>query len=311
MVPSEYTWDLAEKDKKQKLNEREHQLRLQNFIYVMASVRVREKNDISLIVKTNGDIICRHLLNKRARADSDTGQAATKRSKMMTSTPVSFRCKPESSLDLSTTDVSMEASSQHSSDANVSGNSKTNVSDGMEEMKIQKETSVSTLEALADKIIQVDNFCDASDAFISRQNLVQRNVVALGGALMDHVHVMKDPDCAIKASDGGDNPSQNIAYLSGMDQNKAVAEMTCVDYSDWSSNEQFDQHENEKVADWFWIHGDESLLVNLFHDDAEQFETLGLEDLFDEKNLDQQHLVDYIQGKRKNQLYEIFKSSPC
>ena len=50
--------------------------------------------------------------------------------------------------------------------------------------------------------------------------------------------------------------------------------------------------------------------MNLFHDDAEQFETLGLEDLFDEKNLDQQHLVDYIQGKRKNQLYEIFKSSP-
>ena len=33
MAPSEYTWDLAEKDKKQKLNEREHQLRLQNFIY--------------------------------------------------------------------------------------------------------------------------------------------------------------------------------------------------------------------------------------------------------------------------------------
>ena len=310
MAPSEYTWDLAEKDKKRKLNEKEHQLRLQNFIYVMASVRVKEKNDISITVKTNGDIICRHLLNKRARADSDTGQAAIKRSKMMTSTPVSFRCKPESSLDLSTTDVSMEASSQHSSDANVSGNKKTNVSDGMEEMKIQKETSVSTLEALADKIIQVDNFCDASDAFISRQNLVQRNVVALGGALMDHVHVMKDPDCAIKAPDGGDNPSQNIAYLSGMDQNKAGAEMTCVDYSDWSSNEQFDQHENEKVADWFWIHGDESLLVNLFHDDAEQFETLGLEDLFDEKNLDQQHLVDYIQGKRKNQLYEIFKSSP-
>ena len=43
MVPADYTWDRAVTDRQQKSDEREQQLRLQNFTYVMATVRMIEK----------------------------------------------------------------------------------------------------------------------------------------------------------------------------------------------------------------------------------------------------------------------------
>ena len=133
-------------------------------------------------------------------------------------------------------------------------------------------------EVLGDKIIQTDNFSEASENYGRRKNMEAGE---------------KKMDCSV-AED--------------------TSVPSCIDFTLWEENPDFSHNLSEvfhKQVDrkcFDWIVEQDLGLDKLFKEATEWWEDedMGLVDLFDERLIDVERLNEYIHDKKKNKLYNIF-----
>ena len=143
--------------------------------------------------------------------------------------------------------------------------------------------SLPKMEALGDKILQIDSFCDASNTFEMRIN----NTGALKG-------------CQIKtpAWEFGKVPPPSL-----MDESPDTYGDGCnITMSTWDGE---CSREN-----WWWTNEQDLGLEELFQESGNWEDCYeGILDLFDETQINQPDLIQHLIKKRSNQLYPIFKGS--
>ena len=177
-------------------------------------------------------------------------------------------------------------------------------------MKVEKNAPTSGLEILAHKIIQVDNFCNASHGYNSRSNKAKSDITqvvtipdgnesvqieAPGGneSVQIEASAGRDKSLHVKAGESKEYLQSTMSGHVPEDAPNGTPNDSVIDYSDWSSNDRFKKNVSDEgsveldASNWFWNYGNESLLEELFNEETQQSDTLGLEDLFDEKNIDQ------------------------
>ena len=152
---------------------------------------------------------------------------------------------------------------------------RTNVSGKLDETVIDDSKAPTLMQALGDKIIQVDNYCDATESFSTRQS----NKGGTGGFRMK-LSVMNNDRNAMEQDDVNTS-------LSAWEEGFAVVPDIWEDDYDLGL----------------------SLLFNELVETEDGYDDFGLTDLFHEKIVDQYELKECLKEMKSNKLYSIFKAS--
>ena len=276
-----YSWDQQQTEILQRKARSEHENKICDFVTVM--LNVSKKCDYVSSNDNNREINYRLPLIKcikRSREGGLNHQQGTKRNKMMhTSTPRGER--HQTSIDSSDlTDASDTSVVQQDTDSGISQNKITNISGNMGNIELDEGNTMSLVQVLTDKIVQVDNFLDSSEDFTSRQS---NNYQVKG--------------CQIKspAWKFGDRPLMEMEVSNGSTK-------SFLDLSPWDGS--------DKQQHWCWSTDEDLGLQKLFHEMVDWEEVyIGITDLFDERYINQHELEENLNKKRTNQLYSIFNIS--
>ena len=278
-----YSWDKAERDRLQRKEKLEHDIKICDFTAVMLNVKECDRNVI-VPNEVNGDFCYRHSF-KRQREEcnnkvtvwgEEEHRGRKKKRKMFTSTPKTYREAPQYKSDDS--GATMERSMSLEVSDNVLQEEKqtrTNVSGKWDETVKDDSKAPKLMQALGDKIIQVDNYCDATESFSTRQS----NKGGTGGFRMK-LSVMNNDTNAMEQDDVNTSLS-------------AWEEGFAVDPDVWEDDYDLGL----------------SLLFNELVETEDGYDDFGLTDLFHEKIVDQYELKECLKEMKSNKLYSIFKAS--